>query len=177
VSPRTTANSRITGLAGVVLFVLLAALGITILRIHQLRGAHIAIGLVLLGPLVVKVGSTGWRFLRYYTGDADYVGNGAPRPLLRVLAPVVVVTTLAVFASGIGLLFTQRFAVVHKVSFVLWFAVTTVHVLAYIGPAVEWTLADVLGRGAPEVLAGRRLRLLIVGASLLVGAALAIAVR
>ena len=181
---RTEANARLTSLAGAALFVLLAVEGITIVGItvlgHRLVTAHIAIGLVLLGPLVVKLVSTSWRFVRYYAGDADYERAGAPRPLLRVLAPVVVVTTLAVFGSGIGLLTVRpgggsTLVFIHKVSFVLWFGAMTVHVLAYIVPAVQRSVADVAGRGPAAVLATRRLRQLIVCASLIAGLALGIA--
>jgi hypothetical protein len=174
---RTEANSRLTATAGLVLFVLLAVQGITIVSMHQLLGAHVVVGFMLLGPLTVKLGSTGWRFVRYYSGDVDYSRAGPPRPLLRVLAPVVVVSTVTVFASGIGLLATTpgRGSVllfVHKASFVLWFGVTTVHVLAYLKPALRWCLADVVGRGSAAVAATRRVRGLVLSVSLAAGLAL-----
>jgi hypothetical protein len=174
---RTEANSRLTALAGLVLFILLAALGVTILRIHQLLAAHVVIGFALIGPLAVKLGSTGWRFFRYYTGDAEYGRAGPPRPLLRLLAPLVVLTTVAVVASGIALLAVRPghgsvLVGVHKVSFIVWFVVMTVHVLAYILPAARWSLADAGRRGPSLVLARRRTRQVLVGASLLAGSAL-----
>jgi hypothetical protein len=177
---RTEGNSRLTATAGVVLFVLLAALGVTIVGIHRLIAAHVVVGLALLGPLAVKLGSTGWRFVRYYSGDADYGRAGPPRPLLRVFAPIVVVTTIVVFASGVGLLAVRpgrgsTLLLVHKASFVLWFGVMTVHVLAHVTPAVRWSLADLAGRGPATVVAGRRYRQLLIGASLLAGIALAVA--
>lgn len=176
---RTEANSRLTAIAGVVLFVLLAALGVTIVGIHRLLAAHVVVGLALLGPLAVKLGSTGWRFVRYYSGDPDFGRAGPPRPLLRVLAPLVVLTTVAVFASGIGLLAARpgrgsTLLVVHKASFVLWFGVMTIHVLAYLAPAVRWCLADLTGRGPATVLASRRSRQLLVAASLIAGFAVAV---
>src|SRR2546423_1020509 len=93
-----TGNARLTGLAGAVLFVLLAAEGITILRVHSLLSAHIFIGMVLVPIVVLKIISTVYRFARYYTGDAGYIAKGAPLPVLRVAGPVVVVLTVAVFA-------------------------------------------------------------------------------
>jgi hypothetical protein len=174
---RTEANSRLTATAGIVLFVLLAVQGVTILRIGPLLGAHVVIGFTLLGPLAIKLGSTGWRFLRYYAGDVDYRRAGPPRPLLRVLAPILVLSTVTVFASGIGLLAVRpgRGSVLlfaHKASFVLWFGVTTVHVLAYVTPALRWSLADLVGHGPAQVVATRRARRLVLGASLLIGVAL-----
>jgi hypothetical protein len=63
----------------------------------------------------------------------------------------------------------------HKASFVLWFAVTTVHVLAYVTPAARWSLADLVGRGAAQVLVNRPARQLVLGARVIVGAALGLA--
>ena len=65
----TNGNEQLTAVTGVVLIVLLAVLGLTILRIHQLISVHLFVGLLLLGPVAVKMGSTGYRFLRYYTHD------------------------------------------------------------------------------------------------------------
>ncbi|HEY2427984.1 MAG TPA: hypothetical protein VGI06_03565 [Acidimicrobiales bacterium] len=174
---RTEANSRLTATAGTVLFFLLAVQGVTILRIHQLVGAHVVVGFALLGPLAVKVGSTGWRFARYYSGDADYTRAGPPRPLLRFLAPLVVATTLAVLATGIGLLFVTPgrgsvLVLLHKVTFIAWFGVMAVHVLAYVIPAWRWCLADLTGHGPPSVVATRRARQLVVGAGLAAGLSL-----
>lgn len=177
---RTEANSRLTATAGVVLFVLLAALGVTILAIHRLVAPHVVVGFALLGPLAVKLGSVGWRFVRYYSGDAAYGRAGPPRPMLRVLAPIVVVTTLVVFASGIGLLAVRpergsTLLLVHKASFVLWFGVMAAHVLAYLTPAVRWSLDDFARRGPSTVIATRRSRQLLIAGSLMAGVALAVA--
>jgi hypothetical protein len=177
---RTEANARLTSLAGMVLFVGLAVEGVTILAIHRLVTAHVVVGLAMLGPLVVKLVSVGWRFLRYYRGDAEYGRAGAPRPLLRILAPVLVVSTLAVFASGIGLLIgapgrQSTLLGIHKVSFFVWFGVTTIHVLAYLGPAVRRSWADLSGLGSAAVLATRRTRALVLGAGVVAGIALGFA--
>ena len=178
-SARTETNARLTSWAGLVLFVLLAAQGITILRIHRLSEAHVVIGFALIGPLAVKLGSTGWRFARYYTGDAEYGRAGPPLLLLRALAPVVVVSTVTVFASGIALLAVHpghgsKLLLLHKASFVIWFGATTVHVLAYLGPALQRSLADVTGRGPARVLASRRWRAVLLGASIVIGFAVAV---
>jgi len=68
----TEGNERLTVLTGLLLIVLLAVLGVTIIRIGQLLWLHLFLGLVLLGPVALKLGSTGYRFARYYTSDPAY---------------------------------------------------------------------------------------------------------
>src|ERR1700759_876679 len=88
----------------VILLVLLAVIGVTIIRIGQLLWLHLFLGLLLLGPVALKLLSTGYRFARYYTSDPVYREKGPPAPALRGLAPLVVLFTLAVFATGVALL-------------------------------------------------------------------------
>src|SRR5438132_6062073 len=88
-------NERLTALAGAVLLVLILVELVSSANLHALLPLHIFVGVLLAGPLVVKLGSTGYRFLRYYTRSPAYVRSGPPRLLLRVLAPLLVVTTVA----------------------------------------------------------------------------------
>ena len=79
-------NEQLTAMTGAVLLVLLAAEGVTIAAIvlrHQLLTLHFFIGFLMIGPVLLKLGSTGYRFVRYYTGAAPYVRKGPPAPLLR----------------------------------------------------------------------------------------------
>ena len=62
---------------------------------------HVFLGVLLAGPLAIKLGSTGYQFLRYYTGSPAFVRKGPPRVALRVLAPLLVATTLLLIGSGI----------------------------------------------------------------------------
>jgi hypothetical protein len=129
-------------LTGIVLFVLLAALGVTILRIHPLIWEHLFIGLLLLGPVALKLGSTGYRFVRYYTHDPVYRRKGAPPPYLRLLGPLVVLGTVVVFASGVALLLLgpssrSTLLLVHKASFFVWLAATAVHVLGHLPEVLQ----------------------------------------
>ena len=78
--------------------------------------------------------STGYRFFRYYTGDARYRRKGPPELALRLLAPMVVLSTVVVFASGVALLFAgpssrATLLPIHKDSFFVWAAFMAVHVL------------------------------------------------
>jgi hypothetical protein len=76
-------NERLTAMTGAVLLVLLAAEGFTILSLRQLLTPHFFIGMLLLGPVALKAGSTIYRFIRYYTGSRPYRRKGPPAPLLR----------------------------------------------------------------------------------------------
>jgi hypothetical protein len=133
----TAGNERLTATTAVLLLVLLAAEGVTILSIRPLLSAHIVIGLLLIPPVALKLLSTGYRFLRYYTGDASYVVKGPPHLLMRVLAPLLVLTTVTVLGTGVGMLAVgprngrDLLLGLHKTSFVLWFFLMSVHVLVY----------------------------------------------
>ena len=133
----TDGNEQLTAITGVVLIALLAVLGVTILRIGQLIWLHLFIGLLLIGPVVLKMASTGYRFARYYTHSATYRSKGPPPMALRLLAPGVVLSTAIVFVSGLVLMFdgpARRGTplLIHKVSFIAWIALTAVHVLGHL---------------------------------------------
>ena len=82
--------------------VLLAAEGVTILQVRRLITPHVFIGMLLVPPILLKMGSTFWKFARYYSGSPAYRRKGPPLLALRVLGPFVVVLTLTVVASGIA---------------------------------------------------------------------------
>ncbi len=140
-------NARLTGYVAVALLVPLGAEFVTGLRTKELLPGHALIGFVLVPPVLLKLASVGYRFLRYYTGDLRYRAAGPPRPAMRLLGPVVVVLTVIVFGTGIELwLFGYRFGFVwvpiHHASAYLWFLATAVHVVNYVRLAPELALAD-----------------------------------
>jgi hypothetical protein len=170
----TDGNERLTVQTGAVLFVALAVLGVTIIRIGQLTWLHLFLGLALIGPVVLKLSSTGYRFLRYYTGDRPYRLKGAPPWPLRLMGPVLVLSTLGIFVTGIVLLALgpgarQPWMLLHKVSFFIWLAVTALHVLGHLpeirrgliqGRKVRGEVLAMAGEDAPRsatrgTLAGR----------------------
>src|SRR5689334_9840321 len=128
-------NAALTSAAAVVLTALLLAEGVTIIDMGGLRTPHMVVGLVLIPPILVKLGSTGYRFARYYAGAPAYVSKGPPLIWLRVLAPVLVVTTIAIFLTGIALLAlghrSDTLIELHKISFIVWAVVFGVHFLAH----------------------------------------------
>ena len=168
-------NGRLTALVGAVLIVLLAVEGATILRIGQLLSVHIFVGMLLIGPVALKLAATGYRFARYYTGDPEYVREGPPVPLMRFLvAPVLVFSTLVLFGTGVTLLLVPHrgpVLMLHRASFIVWLGATSIHVLAYALKSGQRLLAELRG----ERLKGVRLRIAAVLVTLAAGAVLAVA--
>jgi len=160
-------NEQLTAIVATLLLLLLAVEGATLLNMRSLLTVHAFVGVLLIPVVAVKLGSTGWRMLRYYLGADEYVRRGPPHLLLRaIVAPVLVASTIVLFGSGVGLLGQREGALVglHKASFLVWFGATTVHVL---------TRVLRLPRAIRLPLPGLALRLCTVGASLVTGLALA----
>jgi hypothetical protein len=133
----TSGNERLTAATGVVLLVLLAVIGVSILRLGQLLWLHLFVGMVLIGPVLLKMASTGYRFARYYTANQAYREKGPPAAPMRLLAPFVVISTVVVMGSGVALLFagpSSRGTLfpIHKLSFFAWLAFTGLHVLGHL---------------------------------------------
>jgi hypothetical protein len=162
-------NEQLTASNAVVLLVLLALEGATLVSVRQLLVPHVFLGFLLIPPIALKLGSTGWRLLRYYLGSEPYARRGPPHPFLRfVVAPAVVFSTLALFASGVAVVATGRDGLLlglHKVSFVVWFGAMGVHVLWHV-----WKLP----RLAFDRLPGRGVRFAAIGAALAAGLVLAV---
>jgi hypothetical protein len=173
-------NEKLTAMTGAVLLVLLAAEGITILRVHQLLTLHFFIGMLLIGPVLLKMSSTSYRFFRYYTGSQPYVRKGPPALLLRLLGPVVIATSVGVIGSGVALAVFgpghSLWLLLHKASFVLWFGAMAIHVLWYAPRLPRLLSAGAPGRDRMRgVLAGAGRRWLVLTAALAVGLLIALA--
>lgn len=173
-------NARLTGGAAAILLVLLALEGATIPFIGPLVGPHIFIGMLLLPPVALKLASTGWRFGRYYLRAPAYRRKGPPALIMRVLAPAVVLTTLALFATGVVLAIdgpgSDTLKLLHKASFIAWFVLMSMHVLGHLLDLPGLATADWRRAGGREArLAGSGLRFAALGASLVTGVALALA--
>ena len=175
-----TGNELLTAATGGVLIVLLAVIGVTIIALGPLLRVHLFVGMLLIGPVALKLSSTGYRFVRYYTSNPAYRRKGPPRLSLRLIAPAVVISTVVVFASGVALLFAGpssrgTLLPVHKVSFIVWGAFFALHVLAHL-PAIPRALrADY--RRSPVLSqhpSGRTGRVLSLASALTAGAVVAI---
>ena len=179
-SGRGRANTRFTALTAVVLLVLLAAEGFTILRVGRLLTPHVFIGMLLVPPVLLKMGSTIWRFSQYYLGSEEYRRKGPPVLVLRILGPVVIILTTVVFATGIALLLgphSIRFQMLrlHQISFVLWFGAMTLHVVGHIAETARVAPRDWMHRTRRQV-DGAEARQWALSISLVLGLVLAIAV-
>jgi hypothetical protein len=170
-------NARLTAAVAVVLLALLAAEGLTLLGgVRRLLLPHIFIGLLLIPPIALKLGSVGWRMMSYYRRIDEYVRKGPPHVLLRILVgPLLVASTVVLFASGIAAALVGHGGLMlglHKASFVVWGLAFGVHVLAHLAklpPLVvpDWIRGDSLG--------GRRLRSYVLATTLVAGLVLAVA--
>jgi hypothetical protein len=174
-------NARITGGAAAVLLVLLAAEGATVPFIGSLIEPHVFIGMLLIPPVLLKLGCTGYRFARYYAGSPPYVRKGPPALPLRVLAPGVIVTTLALFGTGVALLAigphdSGMIKLLHKVSFIVWFGLMAIHVLGHLLEVPALAMPDWRRSGGREAsLSGAGLRLMLLGLSTVTGLGVALA--
>jgi hypothetical protein len=180
-APGVEGNARLTGLNGMLLVILLAVEGATILRIRQLITVHVYVGVLLVGPLLLKCGSTAYRFLRYYAGARAYRQKGPPQLMLRALGPFVILTTFAVVGTGIGLLalrpgHTGLLLTAHKASFVLWFGVMTIHVLGHIRGAALESWRDLRGSPTDPAVRQRWIRIAVIALALVAGVAAATAI-
>ncbi len=171
-------NERLTTSVGFVLLVLLGIETLTTLALHSYLSEHIFLGLLLIPPVALKLGSTGWRFLRYYTNNRPYRLEGPPRLLLRLLAPLLVASTLTLFGSGVALIIVGHgggpLLQLHAVSFAVWGVVIAIHILAYLTRVVRVGVADWRRHAIPKVAGTRSRRAVLLGA-LLAGVVLALA--
>ena len=166
-------------MTGAVLLVLFIAECLTLLRLGNLLTLHVFLGMLLVGPVSLKIGAVIWRFTRYYTGSSAYVRKGPPAPLQRVTGPFVVLTTVAVLATGIMLIVEgngpggAQWIQWHRMSFLLWAAFIVIHVASY-GPKLPRMLS---GRRehASRLLAARATRWVLLICALVGGLGLALA--
>jgi hypothetical protein len=183
----TEGNERLTTLTGAALIVLLAVIGLTIVRIGQLLSVHLFVGMLLVPPVLLKLSSTGYRFVRYYAGNPRYREKGPPELALRVIAPMLVLSTLVVFASGVVLLFAGPSAratwfPIHKDSFFVWLAFMAIHVIGHLPSMPAVLRADYSRHAAPGYeslggdVTGRAGRTIALSGALVAGVVLAILV-
>jgi hypothetical protein len=172
-APGAEGNAKLTAMTGALLLAGFVIEGLTILEIHRLLFWHFLVGLLLIGPVLLKIASTTYRFARYYTRSAPYVRKGPPSPVLRVLGPLVIFTSVGVLGTGVMLAVvgpgSGPWLFLHKASFVLWFGVMTIHVLNY-APRLPRLLGMRTEHGGRAVaVPGGAARWLLLAGSLAVG--------
>jgi uncharacterized membrane protein len=171
-------NEILTSATAVVLIALLVAEGLTIVDLRGFLTEHMFIGLVLIPPVLLKLASTGYRAVRYYTRSRPYRAKGPPVLPLRLLAPVLVASTVAVLATGVVLLAdghkSDTVLWIHQASTVVLAAVIAVHLLAYT-PRVIRSLRTDWSAARREAVPGAGLRGMLLAAAVGGGVALALA--
>ena len=171
-------NSRMTGTSGAVLFVLLAAEGVTVVQVKQLVSVHVFIGMLLVPFVLLKTASTTYRATGYYRGDAAYVEKGPPPMILRLTGPLMVLSSLAILGTGIALVALGRSARwmrdIHRISFFAFALFIAIHVLGHLRETPDLAIADVRDRHDAARVKGARVRTALLGVTLLVALGVAI---
>jgi hypothetical protein len=158
VAPRTGGpggNAQLTAWTGLCFLGLIAAELVTLLDVSGWMSWHVVIGVLLVPVALLKTGSTGWRIVRYYFGSRSYRAAGPPPTILRVLGPLVIISTLGVLGSGLALIalgqgtsqqtwlsvFGQQVSAVtlHQALFIAFGVLTGLHLLARFVPAIQLT--------------------------------------
>lgn len=175
-------NARLTAWLGLLLLVAFVLECITLVSLGSMIALHIVVGVLLVALVIAKTATTGWRILRYYTGDPHYRDAGPPPLLLRLFGPLVVLGGLAVLGTGLALValgsaarsalfsvgpFRVDAVTLHQAAFLLWLVVTIPHTLTRLVPAVQLALGR---RRAALPRSGALLRVVAVAAVLAAGA-------
>jgi hypothetical protein len=172
--PNPDGNERLTAAIGVLLLVPIAVeLATILLGVHSFMSLHVFVGVALIPPVLLKLGSTGWRFLRYYTRSGAYVAHGPPQLAMRVLAPLFVAATIVLFGSGVAmgvlhgnaLQFARR---LHGPTSVIWLSLVGLHVLVYLERALTSGSRD-LRLATRAAVAGATWRGYAIAAALILG--------
>lgn len=165
-------NALLTAWTGLVLLCLSLAELLTLIDVRGLISWHVALGALLVPPAVMKTATTGWRMARYYLGDRLYRQVGPPPLLLRLLGPLVVVSTVGLLGTGVLLVllgqdrshqslsalhgFRPDWVTLHQAFFAVWVVTVALHLLGRIVPALRATVVP----GPATVVPGRWTRLL-----------------
>jgi hypothetical protein len=146
-------NERLTAAVGLLVLVpVLVEIASVLLGVHTFMSLHLFVGLALIPAVLLKLGSTGWRFLRYYTRSRAYVAGGPPQIAMRLLAPLFIAATLVLFGSGVAMGLLQGHPLeiarrLHGPASVIWLILLGLHALVYLGRAWKRTAVEFAPRG------------------------------
>lgn len=179
-------NALLTAWTGLVLLVLSVGELLTLFNVRGLISWHVALGALLIPPALMKTATTGWRMTRYYVGSPPYRQAGPPPLLLRLLGPLVVVSTLGLLGTGSLLVllgqdrsrqsllalagFRVDWVTVHQGFFAVWVVAVGLHLLGRIVPALHVAVVP----GSSRTVPGRSTRVLWFAAMVASAAALAV---
>jgi hypothetical protein len=170
-------NERLTAAVGLlVLAPILVEVATVLLGVHTFMSWHVFLGLALIPAVLLKLASTGWRFLRYYTRSPAYVALGPPQLAMRLLAPLFVAATVVLFGSGVAMRLLHGHDLqigrnLHGPASVIWLALLGLHTLVYLGRALNRAADDALP-AKRRPLSGARARAFALTAAVILGLAL-----
>ena len=171
----TEGNHRLIALSGAALVPLLALVFLTGLFMETYWHLHYAIGFVLIPVVALKLASTGYRMVRYYTGNPTYRTAGPPRLAPRLLAPLLVLSVASALVTGVALFMQHSrrgvLSTLHTDAAVATALLVGIHLLIYVPDALAAIGREV--RRAPPVRAAS-LRLTLAMTVLVLGIILAI---
>lgn len=181
-------NALLTAWTALLLLVLSIGELLTLFDVRGLISWHVALGALLVPPAMMKTASTTWRMASYYLGRTPYREAGPPPLLMRLLGPLVVVSTLGLLGTGLLLVLLGEnrshqsivdvlglrvdWVTAHQAFFAVWAVAAGLHLLGRIVPALRTTL--VRGSGPGTTVPGWRARAFCVVAMLAAAAALAV---
>ena len=146
----TEGNHRLTALTGSALMPLLALVFLTGLAMDAWWHVHYVIGFVLISVVALKLMTTGYRALRYYTGSRSYRAAGPPHLFPRLLAPFLVTAIVTALVSGVALFLeasrSGTLSTVHTDSSVISAVLLGIHLLTYLPDALMTSARDLVGR-------------------------------
>jgi molybdopterin-dependent oxidoreductase-like protein protein len=165
-------NARLTAMTGLLLLALLvleiasaafffllaanlAALGGPAYDV--IRPVHFFVGFLLMPLVAIKLVSTGYRFGRYYLRAHAYHEAGPPRPVPRIIAPVLIGSSVTLFGSGVEMWsfrnqFGYAWTAIHNTSAVVFTATLAVHIAVHVREAHRNAAAELAG--TPIAVAG-----------------------
>jgi hypothetical protein len=147
-----------------------------VLGVKSVITLHVVIGLVLLGPALVKLASVTYRMVSYYRGVSEYRQRGKPAGGLRLLGGALAVLLLLLLASGLVLILGPNGAhsaarAIHVVTAYLIVLLLIAHLANHLLQAARLASADTRPRTA---IRGARSRWLTLLVSLALGGVLAL---
>jgi hypothetical protein len=171
-------NSRLTGIsASFVLPLVLIEVVTVALGVRSVINLHLAVGLALLGPVLLKLASVTYRMASYYRGASGYAQRGKPAVGLRLLGGALALSFLLMLASGLALIVGpsgvhSAARSTHVVSAYVVVLLMIGHLAVHLRPAARLASADIRPR-TPKVQ-GARSRWLALLVSLTLGGVLAL---
>lgn len=162
-------NTRLTSLTGVVLLALLtlqvlSALWFALLTYNVevplgplydvVRPVHFLVGFMLMPLIAIKLASTGYRFGRYYTRGRAYRSAGPPRPLLRLIAPLLISSAVILVVSGVEMWSYRNqlglpWTAIHNTAAFTFVTVLVIHIALHVRDAHREAAADLAGAPSP----------------------------